>query len=250
MADPNPDSLKPPFRAVVDRMLHQNAEERKQEEDRWAKGTPICPYCEVALVVNDFDKRTRERTCGDPACVDLMMARDDDNRMESCAVPPRYQHAVLKDFPEPTRKIIAEGLKDGRSWFLTGGTGTGKTHLAAAIFRASRLTGCWSTVPDLLLRVRSTFRDHADETEKEIVNYYTGAPMLVLDDLGAEKVTDWSLSTLYVIVNRRIDALKPTVVTSNLDLDKLAAFDPRLASRLGGFCRVKLAGRDRRLTVT
>ena len=78
---------------------------------------------------------------------------------------------------------------------------------------------------------------------------YFNTPLLILDDLGAEKTTDWALQSLYIIINKRLSEELQTIITSNLSLDELRdKIGDRIASRIAGMCKiVKLTGRDRRL---
>jgi DNA replication protein DnaC len=170
--------------------------------------------------------------------------------------------ATLSDF----KPALAESLAtEKRDLLITGSNGVGKTHLAAAVFNArvsdmgpGSVRGStgeghgfdrvgWITVPELLLRIRSTYNGRGTLSEKDVIDDYSGLHLLVLDDLGAEKVSDWSFSALYIILNRRIDYLRPTIVTTNMTLAALNDAEPRLASRLAGFLHVKLEGRDRRM---
>ena len=89
------------------------------------------------------------------------------------------------------------------------------------------------TVPELLFEIRQTFKDDSFESEKSIVDKYSGVSLLVLDDLGAEKTTEWAESTLYLIIDRRNRDEKWTIVTSNLTLPEIEqTLGARIASRL------------------
>jgi DNA replication protein DnaC len=78
---------------------------------------------------------------------------------------------------------------------------------------------------------------------KEIAGYRT----LILDDLGAEKQTDFSAATLYAIIARRRNWQQLTIVTSNQTLEEINAWEPRLASRLAEFHPIRLPDIDRRI---
>jgi DNA replication protein DnaC len=82
-----------------------------------------------------------------------------------------------------------------------------------------------------------------------LIEKYAGKKCLILDDLGVEKTTEWSLQTLYTIIDRRYREEKQTLITSNLTLDEIAEkVGDRIASRIAGMCKVvEIKGRDRRL---
>ena len=72
---------------------------------------------------------------------------------------------------------------------------------------------------------------------------------LILDDMGAEKTSEWSIQTLYSIIDRRYRDEKQTLITSNLTLDEIAEkVGDRIASRIAGMCKVvEIKGKDRRI---
>ena len=105
------------------------------------------------------------------------------------------------------------------SLMLAGGCGTGKTHLAAAIANGllEQLVEVAFTTPnDLTAAVRATFGKDRGE-EEQVVGFYQRAPLLVLDDLGKDQPTQWSVALLYRILNARYENDAPVVVTTNYD---------------------------------
>jgi DNA replication protein DnaC len=139
------------------------------------------------------------------------------------------QQTSLRNAFEGVRRFIGEP----RGWlFIQGGYGCGKTHLAAAIANALLSAGTpvvFVNVPDLLDYLRGAYSPHAEETYDQRFNEVRDAPVLILDDLGTQNTTPWAEEKLYQILNARYINKRPTVITSNLDLDDL---DPRLRSRL------------------
>lgn len=134
----------------------------------------------------------------------------------------------------------------GRNLVLTGATGTGKTHAAVAAARVAFDEGAhveFVPVVELLDRLRPGGPDG-------VLDDLFGVDVLVLDDLGAERPTDWTLERLYAVVNRRWMEERPTIATTNLDLPgPLAeAIGERTYSRLVGSGSVvlQLGGPDRR----
>jgi len=173
-------------------------------------------------------------------------------------VPPLYLEARKGDFKQGMVDWIEGFAKEEHgSAFLSGSPGTGKTHAAAAIIaeRAPLLVtetgydGRWISAPELLAEIRSTYDQRSIRSEKEVTKEFSEYGTLVIDDLGAEKMTDWSLSTLYLILSNRVNYMRHTIVTSNLSLQELSQWEPRIASRLGGGKALELAGKDRRLTM-
>lgn len=127
-------------------------------------------------------------------------------------------------------KQLVEWYKDGairgelekndglNSLFLHGSCGVGKTHLACAVANAlldAEKPVLLTTFGDLVQEIKSTYAKDAKTTELQIVTKYRQAPMLIIDDLGKEKPTDWSASILFSILNHRYSDMKPTIITSN-----------------------------------
>jgi DNA replication protein DnaC len=124
-------------------------------------------------------------------------------------------------------------VEEPRGWVLLQGSyGCGKTHLAAAIANA-RLSKnkpvLFVTVPDLLDYLRAAYSPTVEETFEQRFIEVRDAPLLILDDLGAQSATPWAAEKLYQILNARYMSKAPTVITTNLDLED---FEPRIRSRL------------------
>jgi DNA replication protein DnaC len=114
--------------------------------------------------------------------------------------------------------------------YLFGRPGNGKTTLASLavnLIRANAgLEAVFANVPELLNRLRRGVRDGDDGT----MGYLRAVPVLALDDLGAERTTEWANEQLYELLNYRYVRHAPTIITSNLRPEQLG--DERLASRL------------------
>ena len=178
-----------------------------------------------------------------------------------------FQRARREDIPEKTWSQVSGFLK-GDSIFLHGSPGIGKTHIAAALIREKILADneahytypdksvrvympsypVMITIPDLLLEIRECFNG-GQESESSIIERYSAKKCLILDDMGAEKTSEWSIQTLYSIIDHRYRDEKQTLITSNLTLDEIAEkVGDRIASRIAGMCKVvEIKGRDRRL---
>ena len=144
-----------------------------------------------------------------------------------------------------------ENREAGRGLYFCGGVGTGKTHLAVAVMneliRKRLVPSLFVTVPELLDNLRETYNKPGRNLD-EWMDAVQNADLLVLDDLGSERVTEWVRERLFVIVNHRYREALPTVFTSNIGPKDLAAqLGERTASRIISMCDwISLEGEDYR----
>jgi len=169
--------------------------------------------------------------------------------LSRAGVPPWYRGCTLENFqPNPP---------DSRPSFITGPTGTGKTHLAVGFLRVKLLDkggdeGRFLRTVDLFQNIRRSFSEKSGITEHALLELYgEKTPFLVLDDLGAENLTGFVVQTLYDLIDNRYSWRLPTIITSNLSLEQLASHygshGDRLASRIAGMGpTLALKGKDRR----
>jgi DNA replication protein DnaC len=123
-----------------------------------------------------------------------------------------------------------KGLPNIENLFIHGRVGSGKTLLSVHLIleqerqlylNYENKTCEFESVPELFEEIKKSY-DKIGKSEHEILDHYSELDLLVLDDLGLEKPTDWVLSILYLIINRRYESLKPTVITSNVGLKDIA----------------------------
>ncbi len=169
---------------------------------------------------------------------------------ELMQIPLRYRGQGLPDSKSARRAL--EVFRSKQSLFLTGITGSGKTRVAVALLndffaeslvedetRGARTTKgnpVFLSAVELLLEIKESWRkeeDAAAESEKRILDKYSKVPVLVIDDLGAEKISDWSRQVMYLLIDRRYRNCSQTIITSNLTHQGLAdQLDARIASRV------------------
>jgi len=141
-----------------------------------------------------------------------------------------------------------EFLTNSSGLFLFGLSGSGKTHLAKAAYNElKRQHNCeFVSTPELLLEIRETFSNKG--SERAIIDYYTNdCRYLFLDDFGAEKISDYSIQTVYLILSRwerklEREGKSKLFITSNYNLDEISnKMSDRLSSRIAGLCVVQKA---------
>lgn len=173
-------------------------------------------------------------------------------------IPKRYEDAKWEDVPESIKALVTKITETRRGIYIHGEVGSGKTHVAYAIkkwwdgregiFRPSIF---WNTA-ELIREIKLDFdRQPVDKTRvEEGMIGREKQPLLFLDDIGAEKMTDFVAETFYLIVNDRYVHVRPVIYTSNLSIEELAErTGDRIASRIAESCDIiKLKGGDRRLS--
>jgi len=197
------------------------------------------------------------------------------HRLADANIPKRYLHCTFENFTaynrsleqalEQARRVpgrfpAASNLREqGRGLLLEGPPGVGKTHLAVAVLKqvmdSSGARGLFYDTRDLLRIIRSTYDPSIRATERDILRPVMQADLLVLDDLGAEKTSEWVEETMNLIVNTRYNERRLTIFTSNY-LDIPDDSDPnsllfrigfRMRSRLHEMCEfIQMDGADYR----
>jgi DNA replication protein DnaC len=159
---------------------------------------------------------------------------------------------VVRSFTED----LDANLDAGRGLWLMGDTGTGKTTLAMLVSKsaleAGRSVAIYS-LPKLLARIRRTYdSEPGQDNFLQFFERLTSVDLLHIDDLGAEKSSDWVLEQLYALVNERYEAQRSIVVTTNLDEASLEEqIGSRTVSRLVEICGdpLPLFGEDQRIAL-
>lgn len=130
---------------------------------------------------------------------------------------PFLDETVSRHVSRFTRQI-AKHVEDGSGLWFHGTVGTGKTTMALMVAKAARDAGfsvAIYSVPLLLADIRRTFAKDSEDSYGRLFRRLTSVDLLLLDDLGAERETEWVLEQLYMLVNERWQDRRSIVVTSN-----------------------------------
>ena len=131
--------------------------------------------------------------------------------------------------------------------------GRGKTHQAclALMKQAENGTALFATFDDLLRECRATFNNQ--NTEEAVITRYSSVGMLCIDDMGKERVTEWSIPIIFAIIDKRYANMKPTIVTTQyrgeqllqrLTVDGDSETARVIISRLTSYKRITIEGKD------
>ena len=219
---------------------------------RWRAGSPWSPPPPARARAQPASGRPRR----EGARPSPPRRRRSVGRRRSRAGIPRRYWAAEADRPEFAEYIASFAGNGGAGLYIHGGVGAGKTHAASAMARLFAEAGydvAFTTAKGMLERVKATFDEGGTEAA---VARYAKCDVLVLDDLGKEDATEWSVGTVFSVLDARYEDMRPTIVTSNYApgalADRLARRGERvtaeaIASRISQTCRpVHLGGRDRR----
>jgi DNA replication protein DnaC len=189
-----------------------------------------CPICDDAGVV--LVERAGNRVAQTCTC---RVAKREARRIAQAHIPERYMHCTLEEYIPNyagNNRALAAALvqaknfvkaypfgTDGNGLLLTGSIGVGKTHLAVGILQAlvaeRGATGLFVDYRDLLKQVQNSYNRSVEATELEVLRPVFEAEVLVLDELGASKPTDWVWDTIAHILNTRYNDRRTTIITTN-----------------------------------
>lgn len=228
-----------------------------------AKELAVCEqHGEYAAIIS----RHREGPSGCPACADALQRQQDEeriaaervknaadrlaNKLGAALIPTRFRDRSFEGYKATEPKQIkalticreyaenfGEHFDAGRCLLLLGNVGTGKTHLATAIANHvmlnSAATAVYRTVGGILQHIKGSYDRESGYSEADAFAAYTKPSLLIIDEVGATKPTEFELASLFNIINGRYEEQLPTIVISNLPAGELSgALGERCVDRL------------------
>ncbi len=220
--------------------------------------TPYCPHCgdlgyvgkQMCVCLQELCRQEQLReveslTCG--------MGNFEDFRLDY------YSDRVDPKIGVSPRMVMEQNLRIARRFaqqfrgnlLFVGGTGLGKTFLSACLATAATKSGrsvTYESASHLFSNMEKN-RFNPDEKTQQIVSRYENCDLLIIDDLGTELPGNFVTAALYNLVNDRLMAGKPMVVSTNLTVDEIRSrYSPQIASRLqGSFQGLTFIGEDIRV---
>lgn len=196
-----------------------------------------CPVCHGT----GFEFRSRDDGVATAQRCRCERGERSEHLLRQARIPRRYDHCSFETFEEGHDPSLAAALRSARAYveqwparapglIFLGRPGTGKTHLAVAIAR--ELIGKGAQVVfyeqrELLKALQGTFDTASLQRETEILGPVLEAEVLVLDDLGAGRITPWARDVMHEVIAQRYNEVRPLIMTSN----HLAGNEPETAQR-------------------
>src|SRR6266567_3538812 len=243
----------------------------------------VCPDCGGSgWKVAGADRRVARCEC--------RLKMRGESLLAAARIPKRYEHCELSNFEfdgphahlmkarmAACRFVEEYSSNNNTGLLLIGSIGTGKTHLAVGIIKelvvSKGIPGLFYDYRELLKQIQNSYNDSVKATELEVLRPVFEAEVLVLDELGAVKPTEWVWDTVSLILNSRYNENRTTIITTNYPDDpaKDAGANPasefsraqraarsetlgdrigeRMRSRLHEMCRIiRMEGADFRQT--
>lgn len=168
----------------------------------------------------------------------------------------KFENATIQELPQAVRDLIKANINTERTedkdpiftkgFLITGPTGVGKTYILHALANHFRYSFNFENWVELL----QEFKDRMESGyTRDAIQQLFDKNVLVLDDIGAEKVTEWSTERLYAIINKAYERNHIVLIATNLTPTELREkYGDRIFSRLNEMCTVvELEGKDRRM---
>ena len=210
----------------------------------------ICPSCKGFGVLETPEGRVVACRCKAAGLAEA--------RLKAAEIPQRYLNCKVENFDlkRPgasqshmrasliARKFIEEWKTRDRGLMFVGPVGVGKTHLSVAILKTliedCGVRGIFCDFSDLLERIKATFSRTNPDNADDVLAPYRDAELLVLDELGALRPTDWVRDVLYGLINTRYNRQRLTIVTSNYSDAPVRQGEEKLEDRIGTMVRSRL----------
>lgn len=189
--------------------------------DKWFTGD--CPKC------------VAERNAADNAEQAAKEAERGLAARRKAGIPLRFEGKTLETFAAnhdkqqmalaACRKLVAamQAKQPAPNLILIGKPGTGKSHLCCGIilelYRSHRVRRV--DLPDLIREIRATWHKDSPHSEEQVLDFYGDLDLLIIEEVGTGAGTDDERARIFQVVNRRYEAMLPTVVVSNLDMESL-----------------------------
>lgn len=231
------------LRAMLDgKELNNPPLERVANCEKHGDYTQKCFYlnwtgCDVCLAERDEASRIKEER----------RKKEEDGikwtaRLKESGMPERFANKSLStyfvdqknsnqvriyEFCRDYAANFSEIKKTGRSFLMLGKVGTGKTHLSVGIALEIMKNGhnaVFTSASKMLRAIKDTYRNDSEYSESDIIKKYTSCGLLIVDEVGVQRGSEYEKDMLFDVINERYESIKPTIILSNLAIDEVKLF--------------------------
>lgn len=230
-------------------------------EDGYLDDSPVCSHCGGSGYMGSTMCGCLKELCRAEQRRELALLAGESGSFADFSLDD-YSTAADKRYGASPRQIMQYNLQyckkyaaqfdgKGENLLFIGGTGLGKTFMSACIAREVIDKGysvLYETSSRLFAKLEQA-KFGGDEASQNITRGYYDCDLMIVDDLGTEMGNQFVTSALYALLNERLLAGKPTVISTNLTAEEIAQrYSPQIASRLqGNFKRLIFVGEDIRV---
>lgn len=163
-------------------------------------------------------------------------------RIGDAGIPERFKTRTLETYVVDTNNTKQQRIYDfckdyaadfdgvrktGRSFLMLGTVGTGKTHLSIGIALEIMKTGhsaVFTSASKIFRSIKDTYSKSSYQKESEVMAIYTQCDLLIIDEVGVQRGSDFEKETFFDVINERYESMRPTIILSNLTIEEIKVF--------------------------
>ncbi|MDI3399642.1 ATP-binding protein [Pseudomonas sp. V88_4] len=216
--------------------VHGSIDRSEVEQFEGTMAVRPCKKCQfhgLRVALRGSDEHSR--------ALDNLKAESVNSALVGSGITPRFADRTFATFRATTDAMtqaletcqayadnFGDHYRDGRNLLLCGNVGNGKTHLASSIvqhvIRQHRAVAVITTAAEVIRVFKRSMDRNAGYTEGEVLDELASFDLLVIDEVGAQKGSEYELGLLHEIIDRRYQLVRPTVMVSNLPANTLGQF--------------------------